>query len=367
VSVRRPLAGLLALTLGGCAFLPRISEPLPSRAEVHWAVTQDGWSLHMVRYRPRGPETGLPVLVLHGLAANARNMDLDEDHSVARWLADRGRDTFTLSLRGSGRSDDPSGPKHRSYRYDMDTFATEDLPAALAKVKELSGAASVDVVAHSMGGLVTYIYLARGGTDLNAVVTLGSPARLAWGGRTEFALTRASPFLKPRGNLPIERLTELAMPVYTLLFDEINAPIERLLYNPANIDQETWRKLVEVGLGSISAYVLKQFGLWLQRDSMVSRDGQLDYLELLKDCRTPAMVVAGKIDELAPAPAVRAAFESLGGPKEWFIAGEENGLRHDYGHMDLVLGERAPMELWPRLLRFLAAHAPLGAWGGARG
>ena len=51
-------------------------------------------------------------------------------------------------------------------------------------------------------------------------------------------------------------------------------------------------------------------------------------------------------------------FDALSGPKEFFIAGEENGLRFDYGHMDLVIGERAPEELWPRIDAFLRAHRP---------
>ena len=49
-------------------------------------------------------------------------------------------------------------------------------------------------------------------------------------------------------------------------------------------------------------------------------------------------------------------FRALGGPKEWLLVGEVNGAVADYGHMDLVIGERAPTEVWPRVLDFLERH-----------
>jgi pimeloyl-ACP methyl ester carboxylesterase len=96
---------------------------------------------------------------------------------------------------------------------------------------------------------------------------------------------------------------------------------------------------------------------------MVSLDGSVDYARLLARTNTPALVVAGKLDRTAPGAAVRAGFEALGGPREYFVAGEENGCLHDYGHMDLLLADRAPVELWPRLLAFLDRHRPAGGGG----
>jgi len=56
-------------------------------------------------------------------------------------------------------------------------------------------------------------------------------------------------------------------------------------------------------------------------------------------------------------PAVKDGYRLLGGPKEWFLAGEENGAEADYSHMDLILGERAQTEVWPRVLDFLDRHS----------
>jgi hypothetical protein len=55
-------------------------------------------------------------------------------------------------------------------------------------------------------------------------------------------------------------------------------------------------------------------------------------------------------------PAVKDAYRALGGPKEWLLIGEENGAEADYGHLDLVIGERAGTEVFPRVLDFLDRH-----------
>ncbi|MBS1152246.1 MAG: Polyhydroxyalkanoic acid synthase, partial [Myxococcaceae bacterium] len=92
-----------ALLLSGCAGLHWV--PLPPSAEPQRVKTADGWELAVVRYRPTVPSTGRPVVLLHGIAANARNMDLDDEHSLARWFASQGREAWTMSLRGTGDSD----------------------------------------------------------------------------------------------------------------------------------------------------------------------------------------------------------------------------------------------------------------------
>jgi pimeloyl-ACP methyl ester carboxylesterase len=354
----RPLLALAALLLLGCpsvARLPHLLEPLPSEAEGMRIKTSDGWELVLIRYRAQGEKRGLPVLLVHGIGANGRNMDLDAEHSLARWMSARGREAFVLNLRGTGRSDAPAPERGRPFGYSMDTYAGQDLPAAFAAVREVTGARQVDYVGHSMGGLVLYIYLARGGQDVNAAATLGSPARLNWGGNVERVAQVVAPFVPPFKQVPLTNVTALGYPLYW----QVNPPLDLIFYNPENISDRTWDKLMAVGASNFYGGVVNHFGLWIQRDGMLSADGRIDYLEAMRKRTSPPLfVVAGKTDRLGPVQAVRAGFDAWGGPKQWFIAGEENGLEHDYGHMDLVIGDNAPRELWPRVLSFLDRHAP---------
>lgn len=346
----RPAFCAAALLAAAC--LRPAAEPAPVRgAERLTARTADGWNLALVRYRPAGASTGLPVLLCHGISANARNMDLDAAHSLAQWMAAHGREAFALSLRGTGESDVPDPEEGRSADYSIDTFAQQDVPAAIAKILEVTGAGQVDYVGHSMGGMVAYIYLARGGGEIHALATLGSPTRFATGGAGEEMLRRASRFARAMPFVDVPALSRLSAPI----FAGVDTVLDPLMYNPNNLSPETWRKLLTEGTGSVSGGVVRQFAQILQRDGLVSADGALDYRPMLSSAKVPALVVAGKLDRIAPAPSVRAGYDLLGGEKSFFVAGEENGFLFDYGHMDLILGERAGQELWPRVLAFLAA------------
>lgn len=344
-----------AVALQGCALRHLYVEPLPAEAVELKARTGDGWDIALVHYRAAGEPKGPPVLLCHGISANYRNMDLDADHSLARWFAAQGRDAFAMSLRGTGGSDYPDPAKGRPYEYSIDTFAEQDLPAAIAKVRAVTGAPKVQYVGHSMGGLIAYAYLARGGADLDAVVILGSPARFVWGGAVDsFIRDWGSTATKSLDSVPMAELASLILPVH----GEFEGPVELLLYNPKNVNKRVWKKLIANGLGTIAGGVLRQFTLWFERDAMVSADGSFDYGKALAGVRTPVFVVAGKLDRTAPVPAVKAGYEWLGGPKRFFVAGEANGFEADYGHMDMVVGDRASTELWPRLLAFFeSAHA----------
>jgi poly(3-hydroxyalkanoate) synthetase len=72
--------------------------------------------------------------------------------------------------------------------------------------------------------------------------------------------------------------------------------------------------------------------------------------------KTPLLVVAGKTDRIALADGVKAAYRAVGGDKKFLVAGVESGMAYDYNHMDMLVGERAPQELWPELLSWYEAH-----------
>ena len=83
----------------------------------------------------------------------------------------------------------------------------------------------------------------------------------------------------------------------------------------------------------------------------------MDYAALLSRVGVPTLHVAGAQDLLAPPEAVEHAKTLLGGPCEILVAGRVSGFGDDYGHGDLVLGRRAPDELYPRIIAFLEAQA----------
>src|SRR6185503_7302919 len=104
----------------------------------------------------------------HGINANGRSMDLDEKHSMARWFAAHGRETWTMSLRPTGRffgGDGGTTPLSLP-GYDFDDFVEQDMPTAVEYVRRQSSAPTIDVLGHSMGGMVLYGYLGSGGQGI---------------------------------------------------------------------------------------------------------------------------------------------------------------------------------------------------------
>lgn len=345
---------LFVLLLSGCANLRVI--PLPQEAERHRPKTADGWELSLVRYRAVGPVSGRPVLLCHGISANERNMDLDEGHSMARWFASQGREAWTMSVRATGDSDRPDPSKGRTLPIRFDHYWQHDLPTAIEHVKKISGADAIDYAGHSMGGMMAYAYLSQGGQGLHAVATLGSPTRLDWGTGLEKLLRSFGPKLVSDDIiLPSQFGAQLSAPLQTL-FDD--GPFQRFFYNPESTSPEAWQRLVLYGTADTAGGTAKQLLHLVETSRFTSADGTRDFRADMAGIRTPIIVVAAKLDRIAPTPAVKDGYRALGGPKRWLLITRANGALGEYGHMDLVIGERAPAEVFRPVLDFFNQHEP---------
>lgn len=345
---RLALAWLLALF--GCVR----AVPLPATAAPARVTTDDGWELELVRYPAVGSRTGRPVLLCHGISANARNMDLDEGHSLARWLAAQGREAWTLSLRGTGSSSRPDPSAGRA-AIGFDDYWRHDLPAAIAWVRQQSGADAVDYVGHSMGGMVLYAYLSQGGAGVAAAATLGSPTRLDWGTALDRVIAHAAPpLLPPAGLLPSGLGATLAAPFQGLVEDDL---FERLLYRREETTLRSWQRLLRYGTADTAGGVARHFLDLARTGRFASADGALDFRDGMRRAQTPLLVVAAALDRVALTPAVKDGFRAWGGPKGWALISKANGAQAEYGHMDLVIGEHAAVDVWTPVLAFLSAHA----------
>lgn len=344
---------LLLLTLvPGCFFSRLYTSAWPEPVEVLRVKTSDGWTLDLRHVPGTGAKRqARPVILMHGILANGRSMDLDEKHSIARDLAARGFDIWIPSLRNVGASEHRWLPSVASTDSDFDAYVTRDLPAVIAEVRARTGAAQVDYVGHSMGGLVLYAYLSRGGTNVARGVTLGSPSRLRWSGNIE-SIARRAHGLAPLGSwIPVQSAALSTLPVQ----GEMDSLPERLVMGRENTTAATWKKIVADSLDDVPSGVLSQFAGWLVTDRFDSIDHTIDYLGGLSQVHVPMLVVAGKTDGLAPPWTVRPAFDALGSTeKEWIVIGEANGQTADYNHMDLLLGEHASKDVFDRVASFLS-------------
>jgi cholesterol oxidase len=149
----RFFAGILFDTYGGVFAKPTAFNPdAPARKkrplrvgapEVHFFLTNDNKQLRLTRYQ--GGKKG-PVVLAHGLGVSSLIFAIDTiDTNLLEFLFADGFDVWLLDFRAS--IDLPCARE----RFTADDVAKRDYPAAVQKVCELTGAESVQMVAHCYG------------------------------------------------------------------------------------------------------------------------------------------------------------------------------------------------------------------------
>ncbi|MCC7072025.1 MAG: alpha/beta fold hydrolase [Deltaproteobacteria bacterium] len=319
--------------------------------EIHRVPCADGVRIAIKRFLPHrdSEPRRLPVLCVPGLGADSTNFDAPEPYGLAPWLAGRGFDTWVIDLRGTGMS---KLPYRKWVGVTFDDFVGLDLVAAVDHLCAKSGAPGVMVVGHSMGGLALYAMLARQqATRVRAGVTLGSPLGFPQG-------WEAMPLLRP-----LKRLGDIAPGLHLEPLSQLVAPLA-LRFNSAalkrflvldNVDTRMARRLMYRAVQSIPRGLMLQFREWIDRDVFRSADGELDYRARLAGCALPVLVVGAPHDGLARLDAVRRALPLLPHAR-FLLAGRDEGMSTDYGHIDLLFGRRAHQEVFPRIADWLGEH-----------
>jgi len=104
-------------------------------------ATVDGLALYARDYPPLLPETGLPVVCLHGLTRNSRDFEI-----IAPRIAVLGRRVIAPDMRGRGNSANDPDPAH----YVPAVYAQD-----VIKLLDELGVAKAVFIGTSMGGIIT--------------------------------------------------------------------------------------------------------------------------------------------------------------------------------------------------------------------
>ena len=324
-------------------FIPRYPD------EIHFATTSDNWRIAVIRYRPAEGVLARrePVLMVHGIAANRYNFDLTDDLSLAQHLARRGFDVWMVELRGRGFSMRPRLFSKLRYDWSFDEYAEKDLPAAAQAILRTTGARRLHLVGFSTGALACYAWLsdAHRSVEVASMVSLAGPSSFK---RASKALSgqviRMFRFLRHRF------LMRLSAPLGGFL------PIG-IIHNPENTDRPVQRRAMVNMIANFSRNELLQYSDWIQNDTFRAIDQRRDYRAELPRITVPILFLAGPRDALAPPDAVKAAFDAVGSQdKQFQICSRAQGMQVNYGHFDLVIGDRARNEVFPLIARWIEGH-----------
>jgi len=316
----------------------------------------DGWKIALVRYQPAGgPRVGHPpILLCHGLGANRFNLDAPGSISLARWLVKRGFECWVVEFRGAGRSSRPRITNRLRYDWTFDDYVHKDIPAVLDTIEEETGSKRVHWVGHSMGGMVGYAYcMTKDPSRIRSLTAIASPAFAHMSHPIFDRILGLRHLLRFVPWIPYRTPGKMLAPLMPLFKHTTG----KMVANPANMRTLDYQKLAWLIPHDMSPSLLAQVADWYATGQFKDASGTVRYDQCFDRVTPPTLLVSGSVDRLTPPKDIQHVFDRLGSEdKRLLCFGESTGCRHDYGHIDLVLGQYAAQEVFPHLLAWIEAH-----------
>ena len=342
---------------------PRKRRPLRAPIpELHFFAAPDGARLRLTRYRggPKGP-----VVLSHGLGVSSLIFSIDTiETNLLEFLFAHGYDVWLLDFRASIEL-----PASRS-QFTGDDVARHDYPAAVAKVRELTGAPAVDMVVHCFGSTTFFMAMLAGLTGVRSALVsqigphVVAPAltRLKSGLHTP-ELLRALGFQSltaaatQRDDWP-ERLFDAALRLYPVPAGEhcTSAICHRitflysLLYEHDQLNDATHDALHEMfGVANIERS--STWRCWCAATTWSTPPGTTSTCRTSTGWRIPITFIHGAENECFLPESTERSFDAL-------RAANGTALYHrhvipGYGHIDCIFGSNAARDVYPHVLAHL--------------
>lgn len=306
---------------------------------VEQRVLEDGTPLAVERVTAGEPTRGA-VLLVHGLAQNRFTWRVS-GRSMTAFLANRGYEVLNLELRGHGRSRAAGSGNAEDFREYLDDVrrvvgCLEDPPFAMG---------------HSLGAAV----LAASATQvpLRGLVHLGGVFAFARHHRVLRGLAALSLAAEPALMLtPVRASTgwvgELIGRAYSLT-DLAGYGLPLAGWVPGSMERSVLEERLGRGFDWTSIEVWLQMARW-------ARGEPFEWAEAFGALAMPLLVVAGDHDRLVPPEDARICFDASGSPDRTFLSLNRFDHGAHFGHVDLILGKRAPELVWNPIADWMDAR-----------
>lgn len=332
--------------------------------DIHRFRTEDGVELKLTRFQ--GGTKG-PVILSPGFGTSAYAYTIDTtETNFPEYLFEHGYDVWVLDYRAS--PDLPSG----STQFTLDDIARYDYPAAVETVRTISGADSVQIMAHCIGSLTMLMAIANGLEGVRSVVAsqvtlhprAGAVNKLRAGLHAAGALSALG-----LGTLTTEteedpswadRLYDTALHLYPAGEEQCGSPFCRRVmfmygevYDHDQLNDATHEHLHEAfGVANLTTF--KQITLALRKGHIVSADGDDIYLPATDRFKLPIAFIHGEKNRLFTPEGSQLTYDFLCAAN-----GPEYYTRHiikGYAHMDCFVGKDAARDVYPVVAAELDTH-----------
>lgn len=300
-----------------------------------WAFPS-GVPLHLVRKTLETGPTRRPVVLVHGFAQNRYSWHTST-RSMANGLAQWGWDVYNLELRGHGRSRTREGPNAEQF---------SDYVEDLSRVAKHFGGEAI-FVGHSLGGAACYA--ASTVSPMAGVVGIGAPFDFGRHNLTLGAICRLTRLLSPllwKGGQVHTGAAAWFLARNFRLADVLSHRLPVTGWQPGSVERDLFVERVTKGFDWTALRIWEEMAQWYKEG--------FPYRDAWESNQTPVLVMVGDRDDLMPLGDARGAYD--------LSASEERSLHlfDDYlhevhwGHLDLILGEKASQHTWPVLNEWMS-------------
>lgn len=264
-------------------------------------------TLYLKHYKSDNNNNNYPILMIHGAIENGKIFYSNSHKGFAPFLCSQGFDVFVADLRGHGNST----PKiDKNSKYGQFEHLTEDVPAFIAKVFEISQKKKLNIIAHSWGGVLTNAFLIRNPKmikKINKMAFFGSKRRI-----------KGFNFEKV---VKIYIMWGIVCGIYSKFYKYLPAVKLKI-----GSDNDTYRYYTECSK-------------WVKNDQWIDEVDNFNYKKNLKNLKMPQTKhIAGKNDLALGHPNDVRRFMDEFHPEnqEFVLLSKENGNLCDYDHISML-------------------------------
>ena len=340
---------------------------------VHTFQTLDGKTLRLTRYNMDGRSTKGPVLFTHGLGVSSQIFSIDTiDTNLLEYLCERGFDCWLLDFRAS------IDLAYALERWTADDCARYDYQPAVDLIRQVTGAPSIEVVAHCfgattftmsvLGGYLTGVRSAVISQIAADVLVPFFPQRLLAFLRLPALLDRLGVgFVNARATTEqgfteraIDTLIRFAVP-FKRDARSRNATSNRItalygqLYELEQLNALTFDSGLAEMFGEANIDAFKQLARLARKTVLVDAKGEDAYMPHLERMAFPICFIHGAENGCFKPESTARTLEKLVARNGGRLY--ERHLIPNYGHIDCIFGKNAASDVYPKIFEHLEKSA----------